>query len=302
MKARVRPLLFALIGAALLPCGCATPPPAAQPPVGETKPAVPALTNAQDQASYAIGMDLGKRIKRAELEVNMDALRSGIEDALADRPLQLTDQQARMAIVAYQQQRQEKLAAKNLKEGEAYLAENKMKEGVKVLPVTLPDGKVAELQYKIIQEGTGATPGSNDVVTVNYRGTLIDGKEFDSSAKHGKPATFPVNHFVRGWSVALQMMKVGSKWELYLPASLAYGDRSMPGIGPGSTLIIDVELLGIEQSRSVARSTPPLTSDIIRVPSADEMKAGAKIEVIKPEDVEKQRAAGQTNNVKGDVE
>ncbi len=128
-------------------------------------------------------------------------------------------------------------------------------------------------------------PKSNDTVTVNYRGTLVDGKEFDSSAKNGAPLKRAANQLIRGWTEALQMMKVGSKWELYLPSTLAYGDRAAgPLIEPGSTLIFEMELLGIDTPQ-------PLTSDIIRVPSAEELKAGAKIEVLKPEEVEKQTKA-----------
>ncbi len=154
------------------------------------------------------------------------------------------------------------------------------------------------MQYKVITEGTGATPKSNDVVLVNYHGRLINGKEFDSSTKRGdKPAKFPVGRVVRGWTEALQMMKVGSKWEIYIPPSLAYGDRgSGPIIEPGSTLVFDMELVGIETppapAAPAARATPaapaaPLTSDVIKVPSAEELKKGAKIEVIKAEDLEK---------------
>ena len=135
----------------------------------------------------------------------------------------------------------------------------------------------------------GAIPKSNDTVTVNYRGTLINGKEFDSSAKHGgQPAKFQVNRVVRGWTEALEMMKAGSKWELYLPSSLAYGDNGYgPNIEPGSTLIFEMELIGTEAPAAASPPPQPLTSDIIRVPSAEELKKGAKIEVIKAEDLEK---------------
>jgi hypothetical protein len=152
----------------------------------------------------------------------------------------------------------------------------------------LQNGTTAELQYKVITEGTGAIPKSNDTVTVNYRGTLINGKEFDSSAKHGaQPSKFQVGRVVRGWTEALQMMKAGSKWEIYLPSTLAYEDRGAgPNIEPGSTLIFEMELLSAE-TPAPPPPPQPLTSDIIRVPSAEELKKGAKIEVIKPEDLEK---------------
>jgi hypothetical protein len=143
------------------------------------------------------------------------------------------------------------------------------------------------MQYKVITEGTGAIPKSNDTVTVNYRGTLVNGKEFDSSAKRGQPAKFQVNRVVRGWTEALQMMKAGSKWEVYIPSALAYGDRGNPSIEPGSTLIFEVELVGADAPAPPPPPAQPLTSDIIRVPSAEELKKGAKIEVIKAEDLEK---------------
>jgi hypothetical protein len=143
------------------------------------------------------------------------------------------------------------------------------------------------MQYKVVTEGTGATPKSNDTVTVNYKGTLINGKEFDSSAKRGQPAKFQVNRVVRGWTEALQMMKAGSKWELFIPSVLAYGDTGNQSIEPGSTLIFEVELVGSDAPPPPPPPAQPLTSDIIRVPSAEELKHGAKIEVIKPEDLEK---------------
>ena len=248
-----------------------------------------------DQWSYAIGMNIGNGVKRGGVDLDVDVLANAIKDVLAGRELKLTDQQAQEAWRSYQMEsrtKQEEMrkqqAEKNKKEGEAFLAENKKKPGVKTQTVTLANGMTAEMQYKVITEGTGAIPKSNDTVTVNYRGTLINGKEFDSSAKHGgQPAKFQVNRVVRGWTEALQMMKAGSKWELYLPSSLAYEDRGAgPNIEPGSTLIFEMELLGAE-SPAPPPPQQPLTSDIIRVPSAEELKKGAKIEVIKPEDLEK---------------
>ena len=153
------------------------------------------------------------------------------------------------------------------------------------------------MQYKVITEGTGEIPRSNDVVSVNYRGTLPSGKEFDSSAKHGgQPSKFPVTRVVRGWTEALEMMKVGSKWELYLPAGLAYSERGYPpDIAPGAALVFEMELVGIEPPAPPPAPAQPLTSDIIRVPSAEELKKGAKIEVLKPEDVEKARKEAEKN-------
>jgi FKBP-type peptidyl-prolyl cis-trans isomerase FklB len=138
--------------------------------------------------------------------------------------------------------------AKNLKDGQAFLAENKKKEGVKVHMVTLPDGTRAEFQYKILKSGTGESPKPTDTVTVNYTGTLIDGTVFDSSVERGQPATFPLDHVIPGWTEALQLMKVGDKWQIFLPAKLAYGEQSpSPKIGPNSTLIFEVELLSIDK-------------------------------------------------------
>ena len=224
-------------------------------PATTNAPASPALSPAEmkQNMSYAIGMNIGNSIKRGGVELDVEAMTGAIKDVLAGRTLKLTDQQAQEAMRSYQtearakhEQMQRKASEKNKKEGEAFLAENKKKPGVKTHTVKLEDGTTAEMQYKVITEGTGAMPKTNDTVTVNYRGTLINGKEFDSSAKRGQPAKFQVNRVVRGWTEALQMMKVGSKWELYLPSTLAYGDAGGPSIEPGSTLIFEVELVGIE--------------------------------------------------------
>lgn len=249
----------------------------------------------KEKWSYAIGMNIGTGMKRGGVDLDVDVMASAMKDVLAGRDLKMTDQQAQEAWRSYQMESRNKQqeirkesAEKNKKEGEAFLAENKKKPGIKTHAVTLPNGTTAELQYKVITEGTGATPKSNDTVTVNYRGTLINGKEFDSVAKHGgQPAKFQVGRVVRGWSEALLMMKTGAKWEVYLPSSLAYEDRGMPPqIEPGTTLIFEMELLSTE-SPAPAAPAQPLTSDIIRVPSAEELKKGAKIEVIKPEEIEK---------------
>jgi FKBP-type peptidyl-prolyl cis-trans isomerase FklB len=217
-----------------------------------------------------------------------------MKDVLAGRELKLTDKEAADAMAAYrkeatikQEENRKKMAEKNHKDSEAFLAENKKKPGVKTKMVTLPDGTTAEMQYKVVTEGTGKTPDSNDVVSLNYRGTLINGKEFDDSSKRGgQPAKLGVRSGPRGWTEALEMMKVGSKWELYLPASLAYGDRGRPGVEPGSAVIFDMELANTE-TPPPPQPAQPLTSDIIRVPSAEELKKGSNIQVLKPEDVEK---------------
>ena len=262
------------LGMALLP----------SPVRGEDKPAA-SFKDDKEKASYGIGMYFGNQIKRSNMDLDFDVVSAAMKDALEGHDLKLTDQQGQEAIRNYQQESRRKTAEKNKKEGAAFLEANKSKPGVKTHEVTLHDGATAELQYKVITEGTGAIPKSNDTVTVNYRGTLINGKEFDSSAKHGQPGKFMVNRLgVRGWTEAFEMMKVGSKWELYIPSALAYGDTGNQNIEPGSTLIFEVELLGIEPPAPPAPAAQPLTSDIIKVPSAEELKKGAKIEVIKPED------------------
>ena len=271
----------------------------------QNQPAAPnAATNApklspeeqKHNMSYAIGTDIGNNLKRGGVELDLEVLANAMKDAMAGKPSTLTDQQTREAINNYRQtsrakmeEQRHKTAEKNHKEGDAFLAENKKKPDIKTLEVKLANGTTAEMQYKVLTEGTGAIPKSNDMVTVNYRGTLISGKEFDNSAKAGnQPRKFSVNRVVRGWTEALEHMKVGSKWQLYLPSSLAYGDNGYgPNIEPGSTLIFEMELTGIEAPPAPAAPPAPLTSDIIKVPSADELKKGAKIEVIKAEDLEK---------------
>ncbi len=203
------------------------------------------LKTQKDKLSYAIGMDMGGSLKRNAIDVDVDALMKGIKDSLAGGKMLLTEQEQKEILVAFQKEfqakQQEKMKAqaeKNKKEGEAFLADNKKKKGVKVLP--------SGLQYKVITEGKGPSPKDSDTVTVNYRGTLIDGTEFDSSYKRNEPATFPVKGVIKGWTEALQLMKEGAKWQLFIPANLAYGERGAGNmIGPNSTLIFEVELLKI---------------------------------------------------------
>lgn len=205
------------------------------------------LKDQKDKVSYSIGSNIGKNLKRQSVEVNPDVLLQGIKDVLSGGKTLMTEQEVNETmmnfqkdIMAKQQARMKELAEKNKKEGEAFLVENKKKEGV----VALPSG----LQYKVIKEGEGKTPTADDMVTVHYRGTLIDGKEFDSSYTRGQPAPFPVKGVIPGFSEALQLMKVGSKWQLFIPSNLAYGERA-PGddIGPNATLIFDIELLSIKE-------------------------------------------------------
>jgi FKBP-type peptidyl-prolyl cis-trans isomerase FklB len=216
----------------------------------------PDLTNPKQRTSYAIGVNIGSNLKAQDLGLDARALAAGITDALGGKPA-LTPEQVHGALAKLEQDIDAKNAAeaakyadgaKNLKDGEAFLAANKTKEGIKVHLVTLPDGTTAEFQYKILKSGTGDTPRKTDTVTVQYTGTLMDGTVFDSSVQRGQPATFPVSGVIPGWTEALQMMKVGDKWQLFIPSKLAYGEQSPgPKIGPNSTLIFDVELLGIEK-------------------------------------------------------
>jgi len=204
------------------------------------------LKTDKEKASYAIGMSIGKGLHRDAVDVDPAILARGLKDAMTGEKTLLTDQEAQEALTslkAEMNKKQEALRAEaaetNKKEGEAFLAANKTKDGV----VTLPSG----LQYKILQPGTGAKPTANDTVVCNYRGTLINGKEFDSSYKRGQPVTFPVGQVIKGWTEALQLMPVGSKWQLFVPADLAYGDRGAgPDIGPDATIIFEVELLSIQ--------------------------------------------------------
>jgi len=260
----------------------------------------PAFKDDREKASYAVGIFVGNQIKRSSMDVDLNVLLGAVNDVLAGKDLRLTDMQASEAIRTYQQEARKKLAEKNKKEGEAFLADNKKKPGVQAKGVPLPDGTTAEMQYKVITEGKGEIPKSNDTVSVNYKGTLLSGKEFDSSYKRGQPSKFMVTRVVKGWTAALESMPVGSKWELYLPSSLGYGDMGNSSIEPGATLIFEVELLAIEPPPPAAPAAQPLTSDIIKVPSADELKKGAKIEVIKAEDAAKQAQAAQTNAEKSE--
>ena len=243
------------------------------------------------KASYAIGVLLGNNFQQQGLEVDPQELTRALEQVQSGQKTEMTPQEAQAFMRQYSQTLGAKMAEKNKAEGDAFLAKNKTAKGVE----TLPDG----LQYKVITEGTGATPTAGDTVTVNYRGSFLNGKEFDSSYKRGEPATFPVTGVIPGWTEALEKMKVGAKWELYIPAGLAYGERGRPGIPPNSTLIFEVELLSIQAPpapSSSAAPRQPLTSDIIKVPSAEEMKKGAKIETIPAKDLQKMQAtnsAGQ---------
>jgi FKBP-type peptidyl-prolyl cis-trans isomerase FklB len=244
--------------------GSQTPPkttpkaPAAKP--GSTvakKSVVLTLKTQKDKASYAIGLNIGKSMHKDSVDVDTSILLRGLKDGLAGSKPLLTDDEARAAMVTLQtdlrKKQEEKILVQgeaNKKEGEAFLAENKTKDGV----VTLPSG----LQYKILKEGTGPKPTAADTVVCNYKGTLLDNTEFDSSYKRGQPATFPVGGVIKGWTEALQLMPVGSKWQLFIPSELGYGARGGPGggIGPNATLVFEVELMSIQPKAEVQAPKP----------------------------------------------
>jgi FKBP-type peptidyl-prolyl cis-trans isomerase len=221
--------------------------PAAKPQTAPSPPSstVPVLKTQKDKISYAIGLGLGKTLHRDSVDVDLNILLRGVKDAQAGSKPLMTDDEIKSTMVALQGEVRQRQAEKtqlaggtNKKQGEAFLAANQTKPGV----VALPSG----LQYKILKEGTGPKPTASDSVVCNYRGVLLDNTEFDSSARHGGPATFSVGQVIRGWTEALQLMPVGSKWELFIPAELAYGQRGAgEDIGPNATLIFEIELLSI---------------------------------------------------------
>jgi FKBP-type peptidyl-prolyl cis-trans isomerase FklB len=213
---------------------------------GSVFAADPELKSQQDKVSYSIGLNIGGNFKKQNIEINFDLFMKGIKDGVAGTKPLLDEAQVREVMMAFQkemmtkqEERNKVLTEKNKKEGETFLAENKKKEGVK----TTASG----LQYRVIKEGTGEIPKATDTVVTNYKGTLIDGTEFDSSYKRGEPATFPVTGVIKGWTEALQLMKVGSKWQLFIPSEIAYGEKGAGrDIGPNATLIFEIELISIK--------------------------------------------------------
>jgi FKBP-type peptidyl-prolyl cis-trans isomerase FklB len=207
----------------------------------------PALKSDKEKVSYSIGLDIGANFKRQSVDMDTKALAAGIADGLSGAKPALSEDEVRKVLADFQQQMRTRMAAAaqqtaddNKKKGEAFLADNKKKKGV----VTLPSG----LQYKVLKESKGAKPKATDTVSVHYVGTLIDGTEFDSSIKRGEPASFGVSEVIKGWTEGVQLMSVGSKWQLVIPSNLAYGDQGAgPQIGPNSTLIFEVELLEIKK-------------------------------------------------------
>jgi len=194
-----------------------------------------------DSVSYAIGSDIGKNLKKSNLDnMNLTIMMKGMQDAFDENNSVISDEMAQEIVTRYMQEIQNKKQSANLEAGKKFLEENSKKSDV----VTLPSG----LQYSVIKTGDGPKPTAQDVVTTHYHGTLISGKVFDSSVERGEPAKFPVGGVIKGWTEALQLMPVGSKWKLFIPSDLAYGDRGAGGdIGPGETLIFEVELLSIEK-------------------------------------------------------
>jgi len=204
------------------------------------------LKTQKERISYVVGLEMANNLKKNMIDLDVETLVRGVKDALSGAKPLMTEQERKETIVALQNELQAKqqeltkaIAEKNKKEGEAFLAENKNKQGV----ITMPSG----LQYKILADGKGKSPKATDAVSVNYRGMLIDGTEFDSSYKRGQPETFVVNRIIPGWTEALQLMKPGSKWQLFIPPDLAYGERGTGGpIGPNAVLIFEVELISIK--------------------------------------------------------
>ena len=222
-------------------------------PVGaqEKSPSPSQFKDLKDKVSYAIGLNIGMNFKKQNTDLSPDLLALGVKDALAGKP-QMTTDQIRETMTAFEKdmvEKQKQAGEKNRGEGEKFLAENKKKADVK----TTASG----LQYKVQKEGSGASPTATDTVTVNYRGTLIDGTEFDSSYKRGEPTTFPVSGVIKGWTEALQLMKKGAKYQLFIPSNLAYGDRGAGAdIAPNSTLIFEVELLDIKPAAAAGSPSP----------------------------------------------
>lgn len=204
----------------------------------------------KDKASYSIGVDVGRSIEKQHIEINPDMFVTGLKDGLANKYGLLTEEEVKQTLMGLQSEIMERqttemkaMASKNLEDGDKFLAENKKQKGV----ITLPSG----LQYRIIKEGSGDSPKATDTVTTHYRGKLINGTEFDSSYTRGEPARFAVNAVIPGWTEALQLMKPGAKWELFIPPKLAYGENGIGQlIGPNSTLVFEVELLNVDKAKA----------------------------------------------------
>jgi len=215
---------------------------------GTAQPSV-TLSDQKSKVSYAIGLNMGHSMKQQSVDVDPNVLAQGLKDGLAGGKALMTDDEVHATLTQFQtdmrakmEEKRKEAGAASKSAGDAFLAANKNKEGV----VALPSG----LQYKVLTQGTGAKPTASDTVTCNYRGTLIDGTEFDSSYKRGEPASFPVSGVIKGWTEALQLMPVGSKWQLFIPPNLAYGEQGAGAdIPPNSTLVFEVELISIQAKK-----------------------------------------------------
>lgn len=228
-----RPTIALLLPLLLAQFTAAQPNPATKAPATGGKP----LTTIEQQASYAIGLDFARRLKSDEAPIDVEAILRGLRDGLTDAKAELTDEQIQVAMPKFIAALKAKRAEPAKKEAAAFLAENKAKAGVKQT--------ASGLQYKVIKAGTGAMPKATDAVRVHYHGTFLNGKVFDSSVVRKEPAEFGVDGVIPGWTEALQLMRVGDKWQLYIPSDLAYGDEGNQAIPPGTMLLFEVELLGI---------------------------------------------------------
>ena len=216
----------------------------------------PELKTDKDKFSYALGMNFGENFRKQGLDLDPAVFAKAFAEAFNTGKAAMSEEDMKAVLTVAAQEIRKKQAAQQAEkaqqaqaEGEKFLAENKTKEGV----VTLPSG----LQYKILKQGTGDKPTLEDTVTCNYKGTLINGTEFDASEKHGGPASFPVKGVIAGWTEALQLMPVGSKWQLFVPANLAYGQQGPPDIGPNATLIFEVELVSVKKAAAPAAGAQP---------------------------------------------
>ncbi|MGA2097994.1 MAG: FKBP-type peptidyl-prolyl cis-trans isomerase [Candidatus Acidiferrum sp.] len=241
-------------------------------------PAPLTLKTNKDKASYALGLNWGKSMHRDNVDLDPNIILRGLKDGLAGGKTLLTDEEAKAAMDAFQVEMQAKIQLSNKKEGETFLAANKTRDGV----VALPSG----LQYKILKEGTGPKPTATDTVVCDYRGTLLNNTEFDSSYKRGQHATFPVTGVIKGWTEALQLMPVGSKWQLFIPSDLAYGERGAPrvGIGPNATLVFEVELITIQAKAEAPSAAPAATPNPTAAPTPNPSSASAPAASSKPAD------------------
>lgn len=246
--------------------------------------AKPELKDQKAKVSYSLGASYGKFLKTQGFEPDFEIFQRAVKDVIDGKEMAMTDQDMRQVendfrreARAKAEERRKVEAAKNKKEGDEFLAANKAKEGVKVFP--------SGLQYKVLTQGTGPTPKTNEIVKAHYRGTFIDGKPFDSSYDRGMPFETSTHAVIKGWTEALMNMKTGSKWMLYVPPDLGYGEFPRGNIPPNSVLVFEMELLEVKPAPTPtpAPQSAPVTSDIIKVPSAEELKKGAKIEVIKPD-------------------